>query len=101
MEQQSAAATITLDTAAAQGASVPAGLRSDLASLHGSVNKLLATRLDAIVTSDMSSPGRRDEARAKRKALVAQSQALIERVEVQVAAVDALRAAATAPAQGV
>ena len=58
------------------------GLRSDLATLHGNANRLLATRLDAILTSDLNSG--RDAARAKRKALIGQSEALIDRCEALV-----------------
>jgi|EP00908_Phaeocystis_cordata_P013079 hypothetical protein len=58
------------------------GLRSDLAALHGNANRLLATRLDAILTSELNSG--RDEARAKRKALIGQSEALIDRCEALV-----------------
>lgn len=68
---------------------IPIGMRSDLAALHGSANKLLATRLDAIVTADLTTG--RDEARAKRKALVAASEALIERTEQQVVRIDRLK----------
>ena len=69
---------------------VPVGMRSDLAKLHGTANKLLATRLDAIVTSDLTTG--RDEARAKRKALVAACETLIERTEQQIIEIDQLKA---------
>lgn len=87
-----------------------AGLRGDLATMHGSrasqlpasqrlpisklfpalpppslagnANRLLATRLDAILTSELTSG--RDAARTKRKVLIGQSEALIDRCEVLV-----------------
>ncbi len=43
-------------------------LRNDLAQLHGNLNKLLATKLDAILTGDLNSG--KDDARAKRKELI-------------------------------
>ncbi|EOD08188.1 hypothetical protein EMIHUDRAFT_217769 [Emiliania huxleyi CCMP1516] len=60
----------------------PIALRSTLASLHGSATALLATRLDALHTADLTSG--RDEARAKRKALVAAAERVIERAEAQI-----------------
>ena len=46
----------------------------------GNANRLLATRLDAILTSELTSG--RDAARAKRKVLIGQSEALIDRCEL-------------------
>lgn len=65
-------------------------LRNELAQLHGNANKLLATRLDAILTGDLNSG--KDAARAKRKALIRATEALIETVEGQVKRFDARRA---------
>ena len=77
-------------TALASGDALPVGLRSSLASLHGNANKLLATRLDAIVTGDLTSG--KEEARAKRKELVAAAEALIERTEQQIRLIDERKA---------
>jgi len=65
-------------------------MRNALAQLHGSANKLLATRIDAILTSELVSG--RDDARAKRKALIKQVEMLIETVEGQVKRFDKARA---------
>ena len=61
---------------------IPAGTRNKLAQLHGDTNKLLATKLDAILTGDLNSG--KDDARATRKKLTAQMEALIEKVEALV-----------------
>ena len=85
--------------ALASDAGLPVGLRTKLASLHGTANKLLATRLDAIVTADLTTG--KDEARAKRKSLVAAAEALIERTEEQIRLIDRRKAgdeAAASPA---
>jgi len=66
-------------------------LRGQLAQLHGNANKLLATRIDAILTSELVSG--RDDARAKRKALIKQVEKLIETVEGQVKRYDKKRGA--------
>ena len=55
--------------------------------------KLLATKLDAILTSDLTTG--RDAARAKRKELIGTTEALIDRVEGLVKRVDAAKAAAS------
>ncbi len=68
---------------------VPLALRGELAQLHGSLNKLLATRLDAILTGDLTSG--REEARARRKSLIVRCESLIECVEVQIGRIDALK----------
>ena len=73
---------------------LPVGLRSELATMHGAANKLLATRLDAIVTSDLTTG--RDAARAKRKVLVAATEALIEKTEQQIQLIDQRKEAALA-----
>mmetsp|Transcript_30138 Transcript_30138/g.96889 ORF Transcript_30138/g.96889 Transcript_30138/m.96889 type:complete len:221 (+) Transcript_30138:72-734(+) len=74
----------------------PIALRSTLASLHGSATALLATRLDALHTADLTSG--RDEARAKRKALVAAAERVIERAEAQIREVDLKKARQAAEA---
>ena len=68
---------------------VPLALRGELAQLHGSLNKLLATRLDAILTGDLTSG--REEARARRKSLIVRCESLIECVEFQIGRIDALK----------
>lgn len=68
---------------------MPHGLRNELAQLHGNANKLLATKLDAILTGELNSG--RDCARAKRKALIKTTESLIERVEVFVKQFDSLK----------
>lgn len=75
-------------------AQVPVELRGSLCTLHGSANKMLATRIDAIMTGDLVSG--KDEARASRKALVRQCEQLIERVEAQIKSVDALKSGSSA-----
>uniref|UniRef100_A0A7S4BWA8 BAG domain-containing protein n=1 Tax=Chrysotila carterae TaxID=13221 RepID=A0A7S4BWA8_CHRCT len=85
MELLSKEAQRTLNTSS----ELPPTLRNDLAQLHGNANKLIATRLDAIITGDLHSG--RDEARSMRKQLIQQTEALIERVEAQVKAVDERR----------
>ena len=45
----------------------------------GNANRLLATRIDAILTGELISG--RDDARAKRKALIKQVEKLIEKLE--------------------
>ena len=87
MEATSAAAAEAL---AGPPEMLPVGLRTALASLHGSANKLLATRLDAIVTGDLTTG--REAARAKRKVLVAAAEALIERTEEQIRQIDRRKA---------
>ena len=95
MQTKSDAAETALADATTADA-LPLGLRSELASLHGSANKLLATRLDAIVTADLTTG--RDEARAKRKELVALAESLIELTEQQIKRIDALKAGEPAAA---
>lgn len=70
-------------------AELPLTLRNELCQLHGNANKLIATRLDAILTGDLHSG--RDDARAMRKQLIFQAEALIERVEKQVKQLDQRR----------
>jgi hypothetical protein len=67
-------------------ADIPPGLRNELSQLHGHVNSLLATRLDAIITGELHSG--RDQARARRKELIRDAEALIERIEQQVQTID-------------
>jgi len=61
---------------------IPTRMRNELAQLHGNLNKLLATRLDAILTGELNTG--KDAARAKRKELIKTTETLIERVEGQV-----------------
>ena len=77
---------------APSGATLDPSMRNQLAQLHGNANKLLTTRLDAILTGDLVSG--RDDARARRKALIKQVEALIERLEGLVKRVDEIRAQA-------
>merc|ERR1712228_400280 len=69
---------------------LPVGLRNDLAQLHGNANRLLATRLDAIITGDLNTG--KTEARSRRKAMIQTTEQLIERVEAQVKRIDRLLA---------
>lgn len=64
-------------------------LRNDLAQLHGNANKLLATRIDAILTGELVSG--RDDARAKRKSLIKTVEKLIDSVEKLVKKFDILK----------
>lgn len=89
MRTTSQAAAQQIEAASSGGALIPVSLRGDLCTLHGSANKMLATRIDAIMTSDLISG--KEEARAKRKALVTQAEHLIETVEAQILAVDQLK----------
>ena len=52
-------------TEAIEAGTIGAGLRNELSQCHGDANKLLATRIDAVVTGDLTSG--RDDARKKRK----------------------------------
>ena len=65
-------------------------LRSQLASLHGNANTLLAARMDAILISDLTSG--KEHARLRRKSLVKQAERLVERLESQVRRFDKIRA---------
>ena len=67
-------------------------LRNQLAQLHGNANRLLATRIDAILTSELISG--RDDARSKRKTLIKQVEKLIEAVEGQIKRIDKMKVAA-------
>ena len=55
--------------------------------MHGSLNNAYTARLDAIVTGDLTTG--REEARAMRKRLLAQTEALIAAVEGQIKRIDA------------
>ena len=90
---QSDVAARQLAQAAEQGAGPPAGLRTHLCQLHGNANKLLATGIDAVMTSDLNSG--QGEARATRKALVKEVEAIIEVFETQIKALDSLSPART------
>jgi hypothetical protein len=71
------------------GDKLEASMRNGLAQLHGNLNRILATRIDAILTGDLVS-GQAD-ARTKRKALIKTVESLIETVEGQVKRFDAAR----------
>ena len=68
---------------------LPPQLRNTLAQMHGDANKLLATRIDAILTGELNSG--KDDARAKRKQLSGVTEGLIDRVEGQVKKFDKLK----------
>tara|TARA_B110001452_G_scaffold82210_1_gene67221 strand:+ start:150 stop:815 length:666 start_codon:yes stop_codon:yes gene_type:complete len=76
-------------TASAGAGELRPDLRNELAQLHGNANKLLATKLDAILTGELNSG--KDEARAKRKQLIGVTETLIDRVEGLVKAYDQTR----------
>ena len=90
MIRQSEDAQVAIDSTTHEQAAQLGALRGELAQLHGSANKLLATRIDAILTSELISG--RDDARAKRKALIKQVEKLIEKCESQIKRYDKLRA---------
>lgn len=91
MQQKCFAAESTL-SGATLASELDPKLRNELAQLHGNANKLLATRIDAILTGDLVSG--KDDARAKRKALIQKVEKLIETVEGQVKRFDQMRASA-------
>ena len=68
---------------------LPPGFRNSLAQLHGDGNRIMANKLDAILTGDLNSG--RDCARAKRKELLKTTEAIIVRVEEQVKRFDAMK----------
>ncbi len=80
------------------GAELPPELRNKLAQLHGDANRILAVKVDAILTSDLNSG--RDDARATRKALIKRLEALIERLEALVKKYDQIKAERSASAEG-
>ena len=90
-KQRSDKAEENLVAAAERGEDLPIGLRNDLGQLHGDANRMMATKLDAIVTMELNSG--KQEARTTRKALIKSTEALIERVEGQVKRLDKLREA--------
>ena len=94
MEETSRSAADAIALAKTDAEGLPLGVRSSLAQLHGTANSLLATRLDAITTSELTSG--KDETRALRKALVARAESLIESLEAHIKAIDALKASASA-----
>uniref|UniRef100_A0A7S2FNN7 Uncharacterized protein n=1 Tax=Haptolina brevifila TaxID=156173 RepID=A0A7S2FNN7_9EUKA len=67
-------------------------MRNQMAQLHGDFNRILDTKIDAILTSDLNSG--KEDARAKRKALSAKCGTIIEEIEGLVKAYDAQRSAA-------
>ena len=85
----------TADSMLSGALALPLTLRSDLAQLHGHGNQFLA-KLDCLVLGDLAEG--RDEARAKRKAMVAACEVLIEQTEKQIKEIDARKAAAGPPA---
>lgn len=96
LEAQIKAMTVSADDAEKEVTNASAGagelrpdLRNELAQLHGNANKLLATKLDAILTGELNSG--KDEARAKRKQLIGVTETLIDRVEGLVKAYDQTR----------
>lgn len=64
-------------------------MRNQLNQLHGDANRLLATRIDAILVGELTSA--KDEARTKRKGLTQLSEKLIERLEALVRRFDEIR----------
>ncbi|KAL1511903.1 hypothetical protein AB1Y20_005184 [Prymnesium parvum] len=68
---------------------LPPQLRNNLAQLHGDANRLLATRIDAILTGELCSG--KEDARAKRKELIALTETLIDQIETQVKRFDQLK----------
>jgi len=84
------AACDAADSALDAPSSLERGLRSQLASLHGDANTLLAAKIDAILISDLSSG--KEHVRMRRKALAKQAERLIERIEAQVRRFDEIRA---------
>ena len=89
MQQRSLRAEGLLNAPPDEG--LPPSLRNDLAQLHGDANKILATRIDAILTGDLMSG--KDDARSMRKQLIRDVEALIEKVEQQVVRCDRIREA--------
>ena len=87
MQKQSGEAEQLLQTT--PGDQLAPALRNELAQLHGNANKILATRIDAILTGELVSG--KDDARAKRKALIKVVEGLIETVEAQVKRYDKAR----------
>ena len=90
LEMQTLQAEAENTLSSTPGDQLDPALRNSLAQLHGNANKLLATRIDAILTSELVSG--RDDARAKRKALIKVVEELIEKVEGLVKQFDKARA---------
>ena len=76
-------------------AGLPAGMRNRLAQLHGDANRLLAVKIDAVLTSELHS-GKAD-ARAMRKQLIVVVEACIEKLELLIKRHDAMKAASAPP----
>jgi len=70
-------------------AALDLGLQSQLAALHGDANMLLAEKIDAVLTSELTSG--KEHARMQRKSLTKQAERLIERLEAQVRRFDGIR----------
>ena len=98
MQATHMAAADGIAAASQGGPPVPLSLRGELCSLHGSANKMLATRVDAIMTGDLMSG--KDEARARRKALVLETERLIEQLEVQIKEIDGLKTEGSSIVEG-
>ena len=94
---QSSAAEAALSDA---GNLLPLSLRGELAQLHGIASGFVG-RLDALILGDLE-PAVRDEARARRRAMLAACDALIDTTERQIKLIDQRRESprATANAQG-
>mmetsp|Transcript_73335 Transcript_73335/g.122485 ORF Transcript_73335/g.122485 Transcript_73335/m.122485 type:complete len:283 (+) Transcript_73335:35-883(+) len=80
------------------GMQIPIGLRNALSQLHGSADQLLAMHLDAIITSDLNSG--KTNARTRRRVMIQRTEALIERVEMQVKKIDKFQASSVACVRG-
>jgi len=90
MEKQVKAHADTLASPPPEG--LPLAMRNQLAQLHGDFNRILDTKIDAILTSDLNS-GKAD-ARAKRKELSSKCGKIIEEIEVLVKQYDSKQKAA-------
>jgi len=67
-----------LTAAAASPASIPTGVQTRIAVLHGETQKLLETRVDAVLTSTLESG--REKAKWQKRELTAQATELIEKL---------------------
>lgn len=85
-----------LDDCDCNGISLCPSVRNKLGQLHGNANALLAMKIDAVHVSHLASG--KEEARARRKRLIADVEGLIEGVEAQVKRVDRIRGERSQPA---
>jgi len=92
MQHSSDAAEATLEASASDASILDLGLRSQLAALHGNINSLVATRIDALLVGDLITG--KETARCRRKSLIKRAENLIERVEGQVSRFDGIRSGA-------